>query len=193
MMDSSTFSTAGVETIHRERAAVIDLTHGWPDAEQLLGGDPGPVWDVDAPLDRPVSVTVIGPDARLRVDATTIRLHLGVDGTMSVVGLTRPFDDRDAAADEVRRTAQAAGMEEAPTDALVARLASGPVERRRRHGLRAGEALGVRVGLTVHRMPARADVPALEVLEWSVTPLESGPSTTPEAPAETEESQWLRL
>lgn len=197
MTESSTFSSPGVEQIHATGQAVIDLRSGWPTREQLLDGGPGPLWDVDAPLDRLIEVSVIGPRGTLRVEATTIRLHVGADGVVSVVGLTRSFDDPRAAADEIRRTADVVALPEEPTETIADRVAAGAAERRRRLGLLGGEALGVRVGLAVHRLPARGDVPALEILEWSVTPAGAGGDGIDEVPTTeagaTEDRTWLRL
>ena len=95
----TTFSSRGVERVHAERAATIDLEHGWPTGHDLLGGGPGPLWDVQAPLDAPVSLTVIGPDGRIRLEVTTVRLLVGRDDRLDVVGAMRSFDDADAAAD----------------------------------------------------------------------------------------------
>ena len=134
MTDRSTFSAAGVDRIHATGRAVIDLAAGWPTRDTVLGGEAGPVWDVAAPLDRPITVDVVGPLGALRVEATTIRLLVGGDEVVSVVGLTRSFDDGQRAADELRRTAEVLGLAPEPTTALVDRVVDGPVERRRRHG-----------------------------------------------------------
>ena len=187
MTDRSTFSAAGVDRIHATGRAVIDLAAGWPTRDTVLGGEAGPVWDVDAPLDRPITVDVVGPLGALRVEATTIRLLVGGDELVSVVGLTRSFDDGQRAADELRRTAEVLGLAPEPTTALVDRVVDGPVERRRRHGLHGGQALGIRGGVTLHRLPARGQAPALEVLEWSFTPLgDQGPPA--EGPASADPS-----
>ncbi|WP_156811722.1 hypothetical protein [Janibacter hoylei] len=159
MTDRSTFSAAGVDRIHATGRAVIDLAAGWPTRDTVLGGEAGPVWDVDAPLDRPITVDVVGPLGALRVEATTIRLLVGGDELVSVVGLTRSFDDGQRAADELRRTAEVLGLAPEPTTALVDRVVDGPVERRRRHGLHGGQALGIRGGVTLHRLPARGPGP----------------------------------
>lgn len=195
MTDRSTFSAAGVDRIHATGRAVIDLAGGWPTRDTVLGGEAGPVWDVDAPLDRPITVDVVGPLGALRVEATTIRLLVGGDELVSVVGLTRSFDDGQRAADELRRTAEVLGLAPEPTTALVDRVVDGPVERRRRHGLHGGQALGIRGGVTLHRLPARGQAPALEVFEWSFTPL-GDQAPLAEGPASADPSAqdtWLRL
>ena len=165
----TTFSSRGVERVHAERAATIDLEHGWPTGHDLLGGGPGPLWDVQAPLDAPVSLTVIGPDGRLRLEVTTMRLLVGRDDRLDVVGAMRSFDDADAAADELIRLAGELGLPTNRVDPTVRRLREEPVDSRSRFSINGGEALGVRAGVTVHRLPARHQVPALTVLECAIT------------------------
>lgn len=160
---NSSFDPAGVRHIVATDNARIDLSRGSLTTADL-GVAPGEApQDVSAPVDSPVTLTVVGSAGQLRARISTIRIRAETSGEVVAVSYFRVFPSVDELATELRTDAATTGLDLAEVDSF---LAASDTDGEHQVSLNGGTTLGFDLSINVtidHDRPG-------QVLQYVVTP-----------------------